>query len=203
LNWVERMKNFLETERLILRYFNETDVHHLLALDSDPAVMRYINGGIPSNFSDIEAGLGNILNYYENYENLGFWATHEKVTGELIGWFHFYPAITSPFGVAANLVREGEITLGYRLRQSSWGKGYGTEGGRSLRDQGFNQWGVERIIAWALQANQASIRVMEKIGLQFECDYHLKPEQLTALKQPEERLILKYGCDNIQFLSRP
>ncbi|MBO0348809.1 GNAT family N-acetyltransferase [Phormidium pseudopriestleyi FRX01] len=197
------MKNFLETERLILRYFNETDVHHLLALDSDPAVMRYINGGIPSNFSDIEAGLGNILNYYENYENLGFWATHEKVTGELIGWFHFYPAITSPFGVAANLVREGEITLGYRLRQSSWGKGYGTEGGRSLRDQGFNQWGVERIIAWALQANQASIRVMEKIGLQFECDYHLKPEQLTALKQPEERLILKYGCDNIQFLSRP
>lgn len=190
------MKTFLETERLILRYFNETDVHHLLELDSDPAVMRYINGGIPSNLADIEAGLARILDYYEKYDNFGFWATHEKLTGEFIGWFHFYPAITNSFGVGANLVREGEIALGYRLRQSSWGKGYGTEGGRSLRDRGFNEWGVERIIAWALQANTASIRVMEKVGLQFECDYPLKPEQLTALKQPEERLILKYNCDN-------
>lgn len=194
------MKLFLETERLILRSFNGTDVHHLLELDSDPTVMHYINGGIPSNLADIEAGLARILDYYENYENFGFWATHEKVTGEFIGWFHFYPAITSTFGVAANLVREGEIALGYRLRQSSWGKGYGTEGGRSLCDRGFNQWGVERIIAWALKANTASIRVMEKVGLQFECDYHLKPEQLTALKHPDERLILKYGCDNFQFL---
>ena len=196
------MKIFLETDRLILRYFNETDVHHLLELDSDPTVMRYINGGIPSNLADIEAGLARILDYYENYENLGFWATHEKATGEFIGWFHFYPAITSTFGVAANLVREGEIALGYRLRQSSWGKGYGTEGGRSLRDKGFNEWGVTRIIAWALKANQGSIRVMEKVGLQFECDYQLTPEQLPALKQPEERLILKYGCDKIQFLPR-
>ena len=196
------MKIFLETDRLILRYFNENDGSFLLELDSDPTVMRYINGGIPSNLADIEAGLARILDYYENYENLGFWATHEKATGEFIGWFHFYPAITSSFGVAANLVREGEIALGYRLRQSSWGKGYGTEGGRSLRDKGFNEWGVKRIIAWALQANQGSIRVMEKVGLQFECNYQLKPEQLPALKQPEDRLILKYGCDRLQFLLR-
>ncbi|WP_254563520.1 GNAT family N-acetyltransferase [Oscillatoria sp. HE19RPO] len=196
------MKIFLKTDRLILRYFNETDVHHLLELDSDPTVMRYINGGLTSSLADIEAWLDRILDYYQKYENFGFWATHEKVSGEFIGWFHFYPAITSSFGVAANLVREGEMALGYRLRQSSWGKGYGTEGGRSLRDKGFNEWGVKRIIAWALQANQASIRVMEKIGLQFECDYHLKPEQLPALKHPEERLILKYGCDNLQVLLR-
>jgi RimJ/RimL family protein N-acetyltransferase len=196
------MKIFLETERLILRYFTANDGSLLLELDSDLAVMRYINGGIPSNLADIETRLAQILDYYENYQNFGFWATHEKATGEFIGWFHFYPAITSSFGVAANLVREGEIALGYRLRQSSWGKGYGTEGGRSLRDRGFNEWGVERIIAWALQANQASIRVMEKLGLKFECNYHLTPEQLPALKQPEERLILKYGSDRIQFLPR-
>lgn len=195
------MKVFMETERLILRYFNETDVHHLLDLDSDPMVMRYINGGIPSNLADSEAWLARILDYYENYENFGFWATHEKVSGEFIGWFHFYPVTTNSFGVPANLFREGEIALGYRLRQSSWGKGYGTEGARSLRDQGFNEWGVERIIAWALQTNQASIRVMEKVGLKFEGGYQLKPEYLPALKQPEERLLLKHSCDNAQFLS--
>ncbi|MCT7983683.1 GNAT family N-acetyltransferase [Laspinema sp. A4] len=196
------MKIFIETDRLILRYFNTTDVPNLLKLDSDPAVMRYINGGIPSNLADVETGLSRMLDYYEHYQNLGFWATHEKVSGEFLGWFHFYPAMMNPFGVAANLVREGEITLGYRLSQSSWGKGYGTEGARSLLHKGFNEGGVERIIAWALQANTASIRVMEKVGLQFECDYHLKPDELPALKKTEERLILKYGCDNPNLLSR-
>ncbi len=196
------MKVFLETDRLILRFFNESDVYHLLELDSDPAVMRYINGGIPSHVEEIELWLERILDYYKTYENFGFWATHEKVTGEFVGWFHFYPAIRNTFGVTANLVREEEITLGYRLRQSSWGKGYGTEGGRSLLHKGFNEWGVKRIIAWALKANTASIRVMEKVGLQFECDYHLKPDELPALKKTEERLILKYGCGNTQFLSK-
>ncbi len=193
---------FLETERLILRYFTPNDCDILLNLDNDSAVMRYINGGITSDLAGTKEWLGRILQYYQNYENLGFWATHEKVTGEFIGWFHFYPAIMNTFGVEANLVKEGEIALGYRLRQSSWGKGYGTEGARSLRDKGFNEWGVTRIIAWALQANQASVRVMEKIGLEFECDYQLKPHQLPALKQPEERLIVKYGCDKNQFLSK-
>jgi RimJ/RimL family protein N-acetyltransferase len=196
------MKTFMETDRLILRYFTENDALSLLKLDSNPAVMRYINGGIPSSLNESKALLNRILGYDKKYENFGFWATHEKVNGEFIGWFHFYPAIMNSFGVAANLVREGEITLGYRLCQSSWGKGYGTEGARSLLHKGFNEWGVKRIIAWALQANTASIRVMEKVGLQFECDYHLKPDELPALKKPEERLILKYGCDNSHFLSR-
>ncbi|MCT7977466.1 GNAT family N-acetyltransferase [Laspinema olomoucense] len=196
------MTIFLETERLILRYFNKTDAHHLLELDSDPAVMRYINGGIPSNLADVEALLDRILDYYEKYENFGFWATHEKVSGEFIGWFHFYPVTTNPFGIPENLFREGETSLGYRFRQSSWGKGYGTEGARSLRNKGFNEWEVERIIAWALPANQASIRVMEKVGLKFEGSYQLKLEHLPALKHPEERLLFKYGCDNTKLLSR-
>jgi RimJ/RimL family protein N-acetyltransferase len=39
------MEIVLETERLILRRFTEDDVDNLVALDSDPEVMRYLNGG--------------------------------------------------------------------------------------------------------------------------------------------------------------
>ncbi|MFJ9146934.1 GNAT family N-acetyltransferase [Streptomyces sp. NPDC102270] len=36
---------FLETERLRLRAFAEADLDHLVALDGDPEVMRYLTGG--------------------------------------------------------------------------------------------------------------------------------------------------------------
>ena len=42
------MHIFLETERLILRRFTEDDVDHLVALDSDPEVMRFLTGGPPT-----------------------------------------------------------------------------------------------------------------------------------------------------------
>ena len=41
------MKIFLETSRLILRPITKDDLDDLVILDSDPDVMRFINGGIP------------------------------------------------------------------------------------------------------------------------------------------------------------
>jgi RimJ/RimL family protein N-acetyltransferase len=66
------MEIFLETERLVLRRFTEDDVDNLVELDSDPEVMRFINGGH------------------------GFWAVVEKSTGRFIGWFHFRPVQGAP-----------------------------------------------------------------------------------------------------------
>lgn len=43
------MSNFLETDRLVLRAFTTADTDHLLALDNDPEVMRFINGGRPTS----------------------------------------------------------------------------------------------------------------------------------------------------------
>lgn len=196
------MSVFLETERLKLHYFTEADRDRLLELDSDREVMRYINGGTPNDLDAIDKTLAKFLDYYQNYQHFGFWATHEKSTDEFIGWFHFFPAVNHAFGVESNLVRENEIVLGYRLRQSSWGKGYATEGARSLIVKGFTEWGVERIIAWALLANKGSIRVMEKAGLKFECEYQLKPNQLPGLQQLNERIIVKYGCDRDEHKDR-
>ncbi len=116
------MEIFLETERLVLRRFTEDDVYDLVELDTDPEVMRFINGGRPTPRDEIENEvLPAFLGYYERYAGYGFWAAVEKSTGRFVGWFHFRPE---------NDAHPDEVELGYRLRRSAWGKGYATEGSR-------------------------------------------------------------------------
>ncbi|MEU7892510.1 GNAT family N-acetyltransferase [Nonomuraea sp. NPDC049152] len=153
------MHIILETERLILRRFTEDDVDNLFALDNDPEVMRFLNGGEPVPLERIrDVTLPAFLAYYERPGGFGFWAAEEKATGEFIGWFHFRPKKDAP---------PGEIELGYRLRKSAWGKGYGTEGSRALIERGFTGQGVERVTAFTMTVNTGSRRVMEKSGLTF------------------------------------
>ena len=71
----------LETERLVLRRFTDDDVENLVELDSDPAVMKLINGGRPTPREEIENEvLPAFLGYYERFEGYGFWAAVEKTT---------------------------------------------------------------------------------------------------------------------------
>lgn len=53
----------------------------------------------------------------------------------------------------------------------AWGKGYATEGAKALIDRGFCELRMQRVISAASTANVASIRVMEKIGLQFQMKF--------------------------------
>jgi RimJ/RimL family protein N-acetyltransferase len=151
------MQVYLETERLILRRFTEADADNLVALDSDPEVMRYLTGGPSTPREEIERDiLPAFLRYYERGDRYGYWAAIEKSTGDFIGWFHFRPHA----GAA-----DDEPELGYRLVKSAWGKGYGTEASRALIHKGFTELGVRRVVASTDAAHTASRRVMEKAGL--------------------------------------
>jgi RimJ/RimL family protein N-acetyltransferase len=153
------MEVFLETERLLLRRFTMDDVDNVVALDADPEVMRYLTGGRPTPREEIESDyLPAWLSYYERYTGFGFWAAHEKASGEFLGWFHFRP----PPGHEPD-----DVELGYRLRRSAWGKGYATEVSRALIAKGFRELGVRRVFASTMVVNIASRRVMEKAGLKF------------------------------------
>ena len=80
------MLTFLETERLLLRQFTRDDADLLVELDSDPRVMRYITGGIPTSRGEIEGDfLPAFLDYYQRFPGYGFWAALEKTTGEFLG----------------------------------------------------------------------------------------------------------------------
>jgi RimJ/RimL family protein N-acetyltransferase len=158
------MEIFLETERLVLRRFTEDDVDDLVELDSDPDVMRFINGGRPTPRDEIvNEVLPAFLGYYERFAGYGFWAAVEKSTGRFVGWFHFRPEDAD---------HPDEVELGYRLRRSAWGKGYATEGSRALIDKGFSELGAQRVVASSMVVNVASWRVMEKAGLKFVRRFH-------------------------------
>lgn len=148
----------LETDRLLLRPFSADDVDHLVALDSDPAVTRFINGGRPTPREEVvERVLPRFLWYQEQRNGYGFWAVEEKATGAFIGWFHLRPA---PDGGDP-----AEPELGYRLLRDAWGKGYATEGSRALIARAFESLDARRVWASTMVLNVGSRRVMEKAGM--------------------------------------
>jgi RimJ/RimL family protein N-acetyltransferase len=158
------MQVFLETERLVLRAFTMDDVDNLVGLDGDAEVMYYINGGRATPRDEIESGvLPRFISYYRDGLTYGFWAAIEKPTGEFLGWFHMRPGQGAP---------PDEPELGYRLRQSAWGKGYATEGSRALIDKAFAEQGAQRVTAGTMVVNTRSRRVMEKCGLNLVRTFH-------------------------------
>jgi RimJ/RimL family protein N-acetyltransferase len=166
------MEVFLETERLVLRRFTAADADHLVALDGDPEVMRYLTGGAPTPRAVIERDiLPRFLRYDERPAGYGFWAAIEKASGDFLGWFSFRP----PGGAGPD-----EVELGYRLRRAAWGQGYATEGSRALIRKGFAELGVRRVFATTYQDNLASRRVMEKVGMTLARTYRLTPADLAA-----------------------
>ncbi|GGT80695.1 GNAT family N-acetyltransferase [Streptomyces lateritius] len=153
------MHVFLETERIVLRPFTDADTDNLFALDNDPHVMRFINGGKPTSRETIQTQtLPRLLHDYLCFGTRGYWAAEEKATRTFLGWFEFRPLDDHTAAV---------VELGYRLNKATWGKGYATEGSRALIRKGFTDLGVERVTANTMAVNNRSRQVMVKAGLTF------------------------------------
>lgn len=166
------MRVFLETERLVLRRFTEADLDTLCDLNGDPEVMRFLTGGKPPSREEIKyRALPRIIRDYERFGGFGVWAAIEKPTREFAGWFEFRPPEDGD---------PGEVELGYRLRRSTWGKGYATEGSRALIRKGFTELGVRRVRAETMAVNLASRRVMEKCGLRLRRVFYPEWEEPIA-----------------------
>ena len=182
---------YLETERLILRRFTPADVDHLVDLDGDPEVMRYLTGGDGTPRTEIERDiLPRFLGYYERGDDFGFWAAHERASGEFLGWFSFRPHDDSP---------PDEASLGYRLRRAAWGRGYATEGVRALIRKGFAELGLRRVIANTYEYNLASRRVMEKAGLTLARRYRLTTDDLAAGDTTHNEAAEVWDGDEVEY----
>jgi RimJ/RimL family protein N-acetyltransferase len=179
---------YLETDRLVLRELTPDDADDIVELDSDPAVMLYINGGRPTPRAEIEDEILPFwLAFYDHDHGYGFWAAVEKSTGEFLGWFHYRPQTTDA------------VELGYRLRRSAWGKGYATEGCRALIHKGFTDLGVERVYAETMVVNTASRRVMEKAGLRHVRTFHADwPDKIPG----DEHGDVEYALTRAEWLTQ-
>ncbi len=151
------------TERLYMRpILWEEDAQHLYDLNQDPDVIKY-TGDPP--FQSIEETKQFYKNYkqYEKYK-LGRFSTFIKEDMTFIGW--------------CGLKQEdGYIDLGYRFLKKYWGKGYATESSKASLKYGFEELGLNRIVAHALKANPASIQVMKKVGMCYEKDVEYEGQE--------------------------
>ena len=169
------MHIILQTPRLILRQFTLDDAGLLLALNSNPEVLKYLHEPLLTTEEQALHVLQNIiLPQYKN--NLGRWAIHLKDTNEFIGWC----------GLKYRDELD-EIDLGYRLMQPFWGNGYAFEAARYSLDYGFNQLHLKTIIGRAHIENAASLKILIKTGMQYVKDEVVDncPVKTFAAKNPQ------------------
>ncbi len=145
---------WLQTLRLDLREFVPGDVEDVVRLDGDRRVMKFIGTGRVHTREETIAIFPRALRYPRLYADLGIWRASRRDTGAFIGWFSLKYAGKSP-----------DIEIGYRLLPDAWGLGFATEGAAALRDYGFDDVGLARIIGVTHPGNRASQHVLRKIGM--------------------------------------
>lgn len=150
------MKNIIETERLLLREITLDDKEALLTLYSNPEVLKYTGESIVESIEEIEQAIKIRVSNYKKY-GYGRWATFLKSGMQFVGWAGL-----------AYLPEFDKTDLGYRFLPEYWGLGIATEASRAILDYGFDQLELKKVIAIAMKENKASIRVMQKIGMEFE-----------------------------------
>jgi RimJ/RimL family protein N-acetyltransferase len=151
------------TPRLVLRRPEESDIAPLMAMDADPEVMRYIGTGaiIPP---DRDRALQAVTRWRKQWDEQGFGMCSAIVreTGDYAGWV----ALAVPAFLPEILPA---VEIGYRLRREYWGQGYATEAAAEVLRFGFTGAGLDRVVSIRDIDNVRSERVMEKLGLRFEC----------------------------------
>lgn len=152
-------RRILETERLLLREFDEGDAGPFYVLGSDPAVIRYTGdpgGGLTSVAHALEILRSHPLADYRKY-GFGRWACVRRTGGEVIG-----------FAGLKYLDDLAEVDLGYRFLPAYWGLGLATEAGRAVLEYGFTRLGLRRVVGLVVPDNVASVRVLSKLGMAFD-----------------------------------
>ena len=149
----------LETERLILDTWQSADWTAFRPIATDADVMRFITGGAPWTDDQIRNFVERQIKLYSE-RSFCRWKLLDKAAGEMIGFcgVGFWRDAPDP-------------EIGWWLARRYWGRGLATEAAQtSLRDA-FERVRLERIISVARPENAASIRIMEKLGLDFDCEF--------------------------------
>ncbi|MDQ4090204.1 MAG: GNAT family N-acetyltransferase [Actinomycetota bacterium] len=146
----------METERLVLRRWSEDDVDALAAIFAEPAFWHFpFRRGFTRE--ETEQFVERQLEHWATH-GFGMWAVELKADGRLAG----YTGLAIPTWLPQVLPA---VEVGWRLHPDHWGRGLATEGGAASLRYGFEELGLDRIIAIAMPDNVASLRVMAKLGM--------------------------------------
>jgi RimJ/RimL family protein N-acetyltransferase len=157
----------VETPRLILRQFQESDVDSWSAICAEPDVMRYASlSGVPLTREQSAKWLRSMLDHWQKH-GYGMWAVEEKRTGRLMGRI----GLQLPPGFP-------ETEVAWMLGTAHWSNGFAAEGARAAIAFGFSQVGKAKLISLIFSDNERSIRLAERLGESYESDFHLEGHRL-------------------------
>ena len=165
------MKFHIETDRLLLREFRESDLEGIFELDSNPNVHRYLGNEPIHTKEEARKVIKSVQNQYTE-RGIGRWAAIEKETGEFIGWSGL--RLNTEYNMNG-FTRYYDV--GYRLIERYWGKGYATESGLAAVQYAFETMHLPEIYATTDIANEASHKALLKIGLRYVEDFFYEEKQ--------------------------
>ncbi len=149
-------QDYFETERLILRRFENSDANAIAAMRASPEFMRYIK---PTETRRQSISWMELVSRYWQTGNYGFWAVVLKESKTTVGWSGTW-----------NLAETKDKEIGFAIAPPFWGRGLATEAARVALRYSFENRAAAKTIAVARPENLASRRVMEKLGMKFETE---------------------------------
>lgn len=147
----------LETQRLILRELSTEDAEFILELLNEPSFIRNIGDRGVRTIDGANSYIlnGPVASYAKN--GFGLYLVKLRETDESIGMCGLIKRDTLQ-----------DVDIGYAFLPRFWSKGYAVESALAVKEYAKNVIGLNRIVAIVDPENEGSIRVLEKIGLQFE-----------------------------------
>jgi RimJ/RimL family protein N-acetyltransferase len=167
----------IETARLILRPWRDSDLPLFAEQNADPVVMRYLVGPLTRAQSDEYAAKAIRHRAETGY---GKWAVEAPGVAPFIGAVGLTRVVYEASFTPA-------VEVAWRLHRNYWGRGYATEAARAAIDDGFTRVGLPEIVAVTALGNTASQRVMERLGMTRTIEFD---HPLTAQDSPLRRHIL-------------
>ncbi|WP_417346976.1 GNAT family N-acetyltransferase [Ferrimonas sp.] len=163
----------IETERVLLRPFECEDAEAVFALSADSRVTRYTgDGDRVKTLEDASEIIAKV--FFQDYATYGYgrWAVVWKETGQVIG-----------FCGLKYLPEMKQTDFGYRFIPEFWGKGIATESGRAMLDYASKHWDTGPVVAMTDPENDASHRVLLKLGFEQDGMVEYWGEQVRFYKQ--------------------
>ena len=158
-----------ETERLRLREWEDADEADFYAIMNNAAVMQHL-GGVQTP-EEWQVAYTRIRNYSRDFGHT-FWIIEDKESREIQG-FCGLKRVNSPG--AGGLTGQHEI--GWRLRESAWGKGIAKEAAVASLDLAFGRFAAPSVIAITVATNLPSQRLMERLGMTRSAEWDFWDER--------------------------
>lgn len=179
----------LETQRLILRQWRDSDLEAMFAINQDPQVMEHFPAPKTleetRNFIAINRPLYDQVGYF-------IYAVELKNTHELIGFVGLQPVgIEMPFAPAVEIL--------WRIGTKYWGKGYATEAAQAVEEHAFNNLGLDELVAFTTTTNTRSEKLMQRLGfMRCESEDFVHPKISEGHKLQRHVFYRKHKAMKIQ-----